>query len=75
MRVQGLPVTTPARTLADLVADHHDLEHVADALADALGRRLTDDQELRQALERTLPARRRAGAGELVSQLMEDARS
>jgi hypothetical protein len=33
---EGLPVTTVERTLADLVADRHDLSLVADVLADAV---------------------------------------
>lgn len=32
----GLPVTTPARTIADLLADNHDTGHVAGVLADAV---------------------------------------
>lgn len=32
----GLPVTTPARTIVDLLADQHDGEHVAGVLADAV---------------------------------------
>ncbi len=34
--VQGLPVTTPARTVADLLADGHDRDHVATVAADML---------------------------------------
>ena len=34
--VQGLPVTTPARTIRDLLAAGEDLDHVADVLVDAL---------------------------------------
>jgi|AntAceMinimDraft_1070359.scaffolds.fasta_scaffold30558_1 hypothetical protein len=35
---EGLPVTTVERTLADLIASHTDLTHVASALGDALRR-------------------------------------
>lgn len=39
---RGLPVTTPARTVLDLLATHHDGEHVAAVLADAVRARLID---------------------------------
>jgi predicted transcriptional regulator of viral defense system len=34
--VDGLPVTTPARTVVDLLADKHDTDHVATVLAEAV---------------------------------------
>lgn len=47
--VDGLPTTTPERTVADLLRDGHETSHVAQALADALSR---DSIELdRLALE------------------------
>jgi hypothetical protein len=68
MVVRGLPVTTPLRTVTDLVVDHQDLGHVADVLGDAARRRLvTRDPDrlagrLASALGHTLPARRRRAA-------------
>lgn len=72
--VQGLPVTTAARTIADLVASHYDLEHVSDAVADALERRLLDEQELAAALSHTGSVRQRRAAAELARQLIQSAR-
>jgi predicted transcriptional regulator of viral defense system len=71
--VQGLPVTTAARTVADLVADHYDLEHVADAVRDALDRRLLDEADLAAALSRTGSVRQRGGAARIARQLIESA--
>jgi predicted transcriptional regulator of viral defense system len=71
--VAGLPVTTPARTVVDLLADKHDTDHVATVLAEAV-RAGTVDLD-------TLPARlapyaarygHRAGDGEaLLAALLE----
>ncbi len=72
--VQGLPVTTAARTIADLVADHYDLEHVADAVADAIAARLLDEAELAAALGRTGSVRQRGGAARIARQLIASAR-
>lgn len=44
-RSGGLPVTTSARTIADLLADHHDGGHVAGVLADAVRAHLVDLDE------------------------------
>jgi predicted transcriptional regulator of viral defense system len=44
---RGLPVTTPTRTVVDLLADGHDGEHVARVLADAVRARQVDVDELR----------------------------
>jgi len=49
--VDGLPVTTPARTVADLLLAGHDQDHVATVVADALRRDLTNVQGLQDALE------------------------
>ncbi|NMH97381.1 transcriptional regulator [Pseudonocardia sp. K10HN5] len=43
---RGLPVTTPARTIVDLLADGHDGGHVAGVLADAVRARQVDLDEL-----------------------------
>jgi predicted transcriptional regulator of viral defense system len=73
--VQHLPVTTAARTIADLVADHYDLEHVADAVGDALDARLLDEEELAAALSHTGSVRQREGAVRIARQLVESASS
>lgn len=49
--VDGLPVTTPARTVADLLSDGHDRDHVAAVMADALKQGLVKTQTLQTALE------------------------
>ena len=46
----GFAVTTPARTIADLVADHMDGGHVGSIVADALARGLVTEAEVREAL-------------------------
>ena len=56
--VEGLPVTTPACTVADLLRDGHDLSHVAQIAGDALQRDLASRHELAEALE---PLARRYG--------------
>lgn len=49
--VDGLPVTTPARTVADLLRDGHDPSHVAEIAGDVLLRGLASRQEMAAALE------------------------
>lgn len=49
-RVEGVPVMTPMRTLADLVEQWVDLSLVADALRDADARGVADLRELAQHL-------------------------
>lgn len=56
--VEGLPVTTPARTVADLLRDGHDPSHVAEMIGDALRRDLASRQDMAAALE---PLARRNG--------------
>jgi hypothetical protein len=48
--VEGLPVMTIERTIADLVEDLKDLSLVADALRDASGKRILDLDRLRELL-------------------------
>lgn len=48
----GLPVTTPARTVLDLLTAHHDGEHVADVLADAVRDHQVDLDDLAPRLGR-----------------------
>lgn len=54
MSVAGLPVTTPARTIADLVAADHDRDHVATVLAEAVNRGQAGLERVRTALEERL---------------------
>jgi len=48
--VEGLPVTSVLRTVADLAADHVDGGHLASVVRDALTRRQVDDQQLAATL-------------------------
>ncbi|MFF2299308.1 type IV toxin-antitoxin system AbiEi family antitoxin domain-containing protein [Arthrobacter sp. NPDC058127] len=48
--VEGLPVTSVLRTVADLAAEHVDGGHLATVVRDALTRRQVDDQQLATAL-------------------------
>ncbi|BAJ73201.1 predicted transcriptional regulator [Microbacterium testaceum StLB037] len=56
--VEGLPATTPARTVADLLRDGHDPSHVAEIAGDALRRDLASRQDMAAALD---PLARRNG--------------
>jgi hypothetical protein len=47
----GFAVTTPARTIADLAADHMDGGHLGRIASDALARGLTTEAEMEEALE------------------------
>ncbi len=71
--VEGLPLTTPERTVADMVADGYDLGHVADVVRDAVHDRLLDlpglAERLGAVLGRVLPERRRAMAARLARQV------
>lgn len=49
--VDGLPTTTPERTIADLVRARHDLSHVADAIRDGYRSGILDLPALRLQLE------------------------
>lgn len=49
--VDGLPVTTPLRTIADLAAEGIDGEHLADIVRDALARDQVTAAELRDTLK------------------------
>lgn len=59
--VEGLPVTTPERTVADLVRDGHDLDHVAHLAGDGLTRGVIDVAVLARRLE---PVAHRMGAAD-----------
>lgn len=56
--VEGLPVTTPQRTVADLLRDGHDPSHVAEIAGDVLRRGLASRQGMATALD---PLARRNG--------------
>lgn len=49
--VDGLPVTTPARTVGDLLRDGHDPSHVAEIAGDILRRGLASRQDMAVALD------------------------
>jgi hypothetical protein len=51
---EGLPVTTAARTISDLVAAGHDRDHVADVLDDAVRQGLATPEEVETSLEERL---------------------
>jgi hypothetical protein len=73
--VNDLPVTTPIRTLADLVTDGYDGGHVSDCLRDAVNDSLIDRRDLpgalADALRRTLPKSRLHHADPLARQFTE----
>jgi predicted transcriptional regulator of viral defense system len=75
--VQGLPVTAPVRTIADLVADHYDGGHVTDTLRDAIDKGLIDRRDLpgalADALRRALRRSRRGDADLLAEEFTEAA--
>jgi len=48
--LEGLPVTRPLRSVADLPATHHDPDHIGHVMVDALERRLTTEAEPHKAL-------------------------
>ncbi len=52
--VEGLPVTTAARTVADLVVAGHDRDHVATVMAESLRRGLADRAAVERALTRQM---------------------
>jgi hypothetical protein len=64
--VDGLPVTTVARTVADLVAEGYDVDHVATIMAEGLGGGVTDLAAVGQALTGHLGTSRGA---EVLAQL------
>lgn len=68
----GLPVTTPTRTVADLLASGHDFEHVAHIAADAVRRGSSTPRGLALALQVTA-ARHGAPDGPALVQRLLDA--
>ncbi|ASR55958.1 type IV toxin-antitoxin system AbiEi family antitoxin domain-containing protein [Cellulomonas sp. PSBB021] len=70
--VAGLPTTTAARTVADLLADGHDPDHVGHVAADAVRNGSADGRSLVRALE---PLAHRHGAPDaatLATRLLQD---
>lgn len=65
--VDGLPVTTPARTIADLVVDGHDRDHVATAMKEAVRRDLTSLDEVHAALTDRVGGRAESVYAELLA--------
>lgn len=69
--LHGLPVTTPSRTVRDLLADGQDLDHVADVLSDALDSRLFSLSNLAPQLEPVAIARGFDSGENLLAHLLE----
>lgn len=67
----GLPVTTAARTISDLLDDGHDLDHMASLTAEALRRGLVDRQSLAPALDHVAPRRGSRDGQELTARLID----
>jgi predicted transcriptional regulator of viral defense system len=65
--VDGLPVTTAARTVADLVVDGHDRDHVATVMTDALRQGLTNQASVGRVLERLQGSAGQAVLAELLA--------
>lgn len=68
-RVDGLPVTTPSRTIGDLASDHTDGHHLADVITDALRRGMSTPEQISAHL--TPHARRYGLRGRSGSDLLE----
>lgn len=69
--VEGLPATSPTRTVADLLRDGHDPSHVAEIIGDVLQRDLASRHDVAVALE---PLARRNGqpsGGALLEYLLD----
>lgn len=67
----GMPVTTPERTIADLVADYRDLEHVSRVVRDALRSGRCTVASIAESLESIAPTRGYVDGEDLVGHLME----
>jgi|GEM_PF-617384 len=68
--VDSLPTTTVERTIVDLVAAGHDLEHIAQVLADALDAKTVDTDELAQRLDPVAHQRAADSGDELLERLL-----
>lgn len=69
--VAGLPVTTAARTVADLLTAGHDLEHVGQVAADAVRKGTTDGRALVRALEPVARRHESRDAAALTTRLLQ----
>lgn len=69
--VAGLPVTTAARTVADLLTAGHDLEHVGQVAADAVRKGSADGRALVRALEPVARRHEARGAAALTTRLLQ----
>ena len=69
----GMLVTTPQRTVADLVADFRDLEHVSRVVRDALRRDRCTVSSIAARLDQLAPTRGFRDGHDLVDFLMETA--
>lgn len=68
---KGLPVTTPARTVADLLRDGHDVSHVADVAGDVLRRDLATKHVIAAALDPLAHRNGQADGTALLEHLLE----
>lgn len=73
MIVDGMLVTTPQRTVADLVADFRDLEHVSRVVRDALRRDRCTVKSIELQLDRIAPLHGFCDGHDLLELLMETA--
>ena len=73
MIADGMLVTTPQRTVADLVADFRDLEHVSRVVRDALRRDRCTVSSIAARLDQLAPTRGFRDGHDLVDFLMETA--
>ncbi len=71
--VDGLPVTTPARTVAELLLTHGDGGHLGTALHTCLSESLVDADELIAACDRAAPRWNYASGAELFAALLDQA--
>ena len=69
--VDGLPTTTPERTIADLIRARHDLSHVADALRDGCRSGILDLPTLRLKLGPVAGRTGHRDGGELTEHLLD----
>lgn len=69
--VEGLPTTTVARTVADLLRDRHDHSHVAQIAGEALKRNLVSRQDLAKALEPLAHRNKVADGAALLEHLLD----
>ncbi|GIG29264.1 type IV toxin-antitoxin system AbiEi family antitoxin domain-containing protein [Cellulomonas marina] len=69
--VAGLPVTTAARTVADLLSAGHDLEHVGQVAADAVRKGSADGRALVRALEPVARRHESRDAAALTTRLLQ----